>query len=119
MTSERFKLLGIGLVIIFGTACCKAVLEDDKVADSQTAEEAILYSGAGRVVELLGDSIHVKVNHGPIEGLMDAMEMSFPLKNTDDLRLIAEGDSIHFEIVVEPAGKFYLIDVVTAEESHE
>jgi|GEM_PF-1390430 len=119
MKTERFKLLGIGLVIIFGTACCKAVLEDDKVADSQTAEEAILYSGAGRVVELLGDSIHVKVNHGPIEGLMDAMEMSFPLKNTDDLRLVAVGDSIQFEIVVESDGRFFLTDILPVEESRD
>ena len=106
-------------MIIFGTACCKAVLDDTAVSDSAGGDTSTAYAGAGRVVELLGDSIHVKVKHGTIEGLMEAMELSFPLKNTDDLRLVAVGDSIQFEIVVESDGRFFLTDILPVEESRD
>ena len=119
MTAEKIKILGVGLAIVFGTSCCKAALDDPAVDDAQGSEESSVFSGAGRVVELLRDSVHVKVKHGRIEGLMEAMDMSFPLKNTDDLRLLKAGDSILFEIVVEPDGRIYLKNIISVEESHE
>ena len=42
------------------------------------------------------------VNHGKVEGYMDAMTMPFKVKNTNELTGVVAGDQINFNLLVTP-----------------
>ncbi len=119
MTNRKLKMWALASVLIIGVAGCQATPDDPEDAQVPVGEPASVYIGHGRLVELLADSLHVKVKHGTIEGLMDAMEMSFPLKSTDVLQFVAAGDSIRFEIHIQSDGFFYLENVEHVEATDE
>ena len=52
--------------------------------------------GEGRVIEVDAAANQVRIDHGPIEGIMDAMTMSFEAQRGVALGGLEPGDEVHF-----------------------
>jgi protein SCO1/2 len=62
------------------------------------------YELRGKVVSVDRAAGEVEVEHEAVEGLMEAMTMSFALKDADALRVVAPGDQIQASLVVGDGG---------------
>lgn len=79
------------------------------------AQAAKTHEGQGTVISIDAAKGQVVIDHGPIEGMMDAMVMGFPVADPKLLEGVAEGDGVRFmlrasdstivEMVVDPSAK--------------
>jgi thiol-disulfide isomerase/thioredoxin len=69
------------------------------------------FEGDGRVVAVDPAKGTVTLDHGPIQGLMGAMRMAFPVKAADLLHELRAGDVVRFSL--EPRGTEWVIASVT------
>ena len=57
-----------------------------------------IFHGVGKVVAVNAEGGFVQINHEAIAGLMDAMEMEFPVKPAALLRDVKKGDRVEFDV---------------------
>jgi Cu/Ag efflux protein CusF len=108
MKSRSLSIVAVALLAT-ATVCCQTG-SDNSQADPQS--EA--FDGAGRLTKISPNAKHVTILHGDIDGLMEGMEMSFPLGDSVRLGAISIGDSIQFRVRVVNEGGFFIeiMDVV-------
>ena len=63
-------------------------------------EEGKRYTLKGKVVSVDRPHAQVFIDHEAVEGLMEAMAMSFTLKDDEALKIIESGDQIQATLVV-------------------
>lgn len=68
------------------------------------------HAGTGRVVAVDEARGTVTLNHGPIPGLMGAMQMQFPVQSVELLRHLRVGDVVRFSL--EPRGEEWAIHAI-------
>ena len=68
------------------------------------------FEGQGRIVAVSADKPSVTLDHGPIEGLMAAMRMEFPVRSADLLRGLRAGDVVRFAL--EPRGSEWVVGAI-------
>ena len=98
------------LMLVLAIAACGQASENAPVppAAEQEAEAAPQYEAVGTVVSFLAEKKFVEISHDTIPDFMNAMTMSFQVKDTMLLRGIQEGDSITFRFTV--AGGIHAIE---------
>ena len=69
------------------------------------------FEGEGRVVAVDPARGTVTLDHGPIPGLMSAMQMAFPVRTADVLRGLEVGAVVRFSL--EPRGAEWIVATVT------
>ena len=92
------------LLILAGNTC--APNRPDANAQSRT------YEATGTIVSVEGG--HVLIDHGNIEGFMDAMTMTFPVTDVSLLEGLKKGTRVTFRVVVD--GASYEIDRIEAKD---
>lgn len=66
--------------------------------EPSAAEEVVYYDATGTVVEVLED--HVRIDHDEIPGFMDAMTMSFEVKDQVLVQDLEPGMDVRFRVAV-------------------
>ena len=85
------RLLLVIFFFVYSTGC------QSKGGDSSLRQ----YQGVGVVKAIPESNMHVNIDHEAIEGFMDAMQMFFPVADSNVLSGIQVSDSIRFMVVVE------------------
>jgi len=67
--------------------------------------------GAGTVLEIKKDAEKLKIEHGPIEGVMDGMTMEFDLMDPAMLDDLSAGDKINFTVEEASGGRYVITDI--------
>ncbi len=94
-------VVGAALVVGLATGC-----RPEGTRERATSTEPRHYQGTGIVVGTTAD--HVKIDHQAIPGFMDAMTMSFAVKDPALLEGLEQGTKVRFRVTV--AGKQVYID---------
>lgn len=95
MTRLRWVLLPLILAV---NTCAPDLPDED--AESPT------YEATGTIINIEGE--YVLIDHGDIEGFMDAMTMTFPVTDVALLEGFEKGTRVTFRVVVD--GASYEID---------
>jgi len=89
---------------------------DDKPADGggQEADSAVM--GMGLVNEIFADEKRLNISHEPIDALgWPAMTMDFRLNDNASLAGIKAGDKVHFILVSDDQGNYFIDSISVAE----
>jgi Cu/Ag efflux protein CusF len=78
------------------------------------AQSGASYDGRGLVVSVDAKGKKIALKHEEIKGLMPAMTMEFPVKSTDILKGIREGDKVRFTLI--PQGADFVVEKIQNEE---
>jgi Cu/Ag efflux protein CusF len=89
---------------IAALAMIAVAAEKPSIAQAQPAEPAKVFHGVG-VVTAIEPPGSLTINHQPIEGLMPAMEMVFPVNPRALTNGVRPGDEVEFSV----EGKAYTI----------
>lgn len=96
-----YRALIAGLVLML--AGCTPQPEKAPPAPPDTVSSGPLlevaeFKGHGRIVSITPSGSHVVLDHGVLEGFMDAMTMPFQLASPDLVTDLAPGDSVRFTL---------------------
>ena len=92
------------LLVICMISGCSPDKEHDHTASNPAGYEVTKHHTTGVVKAFLPDGRHIRVDHGEIQGFMDAMTMSFEVEDDALLEGIQVEDSIRFTLMVSSAG---------------
>ena len=94
-------LLGIGLAVVT-SSCGKKPFHETQPSKvvSQPQPSRQLFQVKGVIVELHPEEKSVRIKHEAIPGYMDAMTMSFDVRDTNELVGLESGDTVTFRMTV-------------------
>ena len=97
-------LLALLLVLNAGSLACNS---------ARKTGAAKRYELRGKVVAVDGARESIEIDHEVVPGLMEAMTMSFTLRDRDALQAVARGDQIQATLVVDDGGFWLENPVIT------
>jgi protein SCO1/2 len=107
----RVALFVLGACVTF--PACSAQPQPAASSAAQSQPETRRFQLTGKVVSIDKAGKRVTVDHEAIPGFMDAMTMSYPVKDAQELAGLSPGDTITAK-VVSTQGMYWLEDVKTA-----
>jgi protein SCO1/2 len=97
----RLLLVAAGALVLTVSCMQESVTSTTNAPPAPPANtNTQVFQVKGVVVELQADGKTVQIRHEAIPGYMDAMTMPFEVRDTNELRGLAAGDSVSFRMIV-------------------